>query len=114
MFSNLKGHVAEFIRGKDCFVVPFHESLHGDEIEQNTLFGGFMSLACKIYVIYIGVTEGLRMMNFTNPSIISQEVTFTNIDEHILLNKTSKQLVEIWEGGDDNPERTVALDHDSR
>ena len=60
--------------------------------------------------MYIGISEGLRMMNFTNPNVNSQEVTFNNINEQIMLNNTSKQLIEIWEGGNDNPERTVALD----
>ena len=44
----------------------------------------------KTYVIYLGVSEGLRMFNLINPSIISQEVMFDNIDEQILLRDTSK------------------------
>ena len=71
-------------------VPPFYETLHGDEINQNTLFGGIMSIACKCYVLYIGFSEGKRMLNLTNPSTVSQEVTFSNKDDKILLSSTSK------------------------
>ncbi len=54
------------------------------------------------------------MFNRTNPDIVSQEIKFTSTDDKVFLNMTSKQLVEIWKGGSDEPESTVALDQESR
>lgn len=36
------------------------------------------------------------------------------MDEKVYLNLTSKTLIEIWSGGNDNPEATVLLDESTK
>ena len=54
------------------------------------------------------------MVNFIDPGIESLEVTFENDAGRIYGNQTSLALIEIWQGGNDNPEKTVRLDRDTK
>ena len=43
------------------------------------------------------------MLNIDRPAISSQEVTYEELEKRVYFNETSKQLLEIWTGGE-NPE----------
>ena len=64
-----------------------------------------------MYVYYIAITGGLRMVNLEGPAFETKELNFLNIDDKILLNNTSKHLVEIWADGS---EERVGLTSESR
>lgn len=54
------------------------------------------------------------MINFNEPGIESLEITFENDERKIKTNDTSLVLIEIWQGGNDNPEKTVTLTHEDK
>lgn len=49
-----------------------------------------------------------------NPKVNSQELTYTSFENKIKLKDASKPLIEIWNGGNENPYETVTLNRDSR
>ena len=53
------------------------------------------------------------MFSLEGPQINSQEEKFDDPDL-IYLSQTSKQLLEVWEGGSDGPENSIKLDRESR
>lgn len=54
------------------------------------------------------------MFELNLPTINSQEITFSDTDDKIYLKNTSKTLIEIWSGGNDNPEAPVKLDQSTK
>ena len=103
------------IRNEDRIVQPFYASLHGtNDINQKTLFGGCLSTFVKAYLFYIAISQFLRMVNLNDPHIESLEITYDNHDKRIYHNETSLTLIEIWQGGNQNPSDTFMLTHESK
>lgn len=88
------------IRKSDELVNSFYTTLHGGEdTVKRTLFGGILSLAVQMYVYYIAISGGMRMVNLEKPEFETKEMNFLNKDDKIFLNNTSKHLIEIWADG---------------
>ena len=68
----------------------------------------------KGYLFYIAISQFLRMVNYNDPGIESIEITFDNDQKRIYHNSTSLALIEIWQGGNDQPEKTFLLTHETK
>ncbi len=71
----------DWVRDQDAVVLPFCEYLHGgDDIKQSTVIGGSFSLLVKCYVYYIMVVQAITMFKRDGPTIVSQEITYSDDD----------------------------------
>jgi hypothetical protein len=115
MISKLK----DYIRSKDDLVQDSSNLLHFDgEKNIKTLFGGIFTILVQIFVLQVAVSRSIQMFTYDQPYFHSTENSYETFPEY----KTAKQkwvdmvkpLLIIWEGGDDNPTRSVKLDRESR
>ena len=78
-------------------VFPPFKHVHGfKEEEKRTVFGGFLCIFVKLFMVYIVLYLGQRIFGFGDIVISSQSVTFKDYWDKIALKDTSKILIEVW------------------
>ena len=61
--KSLCQRVGRFIEGHDFFGVPFQFYIKGEEAIARTLFGGFISLLIKMFLVFFFIFKFLAMFD---------------------------------------------------
>ena len=108
----------DYIKTRDTIAKPSAEKLHFNQDQKiKTLLGGILTFLIEMYMIYLIITNTIKMLNFRNPYITQIHGKFQYELETVSIDKFSKTVLEIWEGTGTNYDemsKTVPLDRDSR
>ena len=60
--------IKNYITSRDGLTKPVYKMIHYDGgAHQNTFCGGFLTIFVKLVVLYIAVSEGIRLFTYSNP-----------------------------------------------
>ena len=81
------------MRSKDGIAPTMKTAIHfNNDVQTLTIFGGIITMIVKIYVLFIALSQGIKMVTYKSPYMIMTQMYLGDSDLMIMEERSFKDL----------------------